>query len=88
MKAWTDYPFTELGDEADQEAPVREIEVLSYDGDKYCRVLVQGHETEIKSGYIYRRQGRLGNAPNLTEAQLERLRQNAQVSGPPGRSNL
>ena len=55
MKAWTDYPFTQLQDEAGKNAPVREIEVLSYDGDKYCRVRVCGHEDEIKAGYIYQR---------------------------------
>lgn len=74
MKAWTDYPFRELGDTPNQAAPVREIDVISYDGDKYCLVSVQGHKTEIKSGYIYRRQGRLGEVPGLTNAQLERLR--------------
>lgn len=73
MQAWTDYPFTELGDEAYQEAPVREIEVLSYDGDKYCRVMVQGHETEIKAGYIYQKPGRLGEVPPITRAQLVAL---------------
>jgi len=33
-KAWTDYPFTWLGDEAWKEAPIREIAVLFYDNDK------------------------------------------------------
>ena len=47
MKAWTDYPFEYLQDEAGKKAPVREVEVLSYDGDKYCRVRVCGHEDEL-----------------------------------------
>ena len=60
MKAWTDYPFPELGDTPGHEAPVREITVLSYDGDKYCRISVDGVEFEIKAGYIYARPGRYG----------------------------
>ena len=53
MLAWTDYPFTWLGDKAGQGAPIRQIEVLSYDDNKYCRVKVCGGFDEIKAGYIY-----------------------------------
>jgi len=74
MKAWTDYPFTDLGDAEWQRAPVREIEVVSYDGDKYCRILVEGREAEIKSGYIYQECGRLGDVPRITRSQLLDLR--------------
>lgn len=71
MKAWTDYPFTWLlGDAPYQKAPVREIEVLSYDGDKYCRILVCGKDAEIKAGYIYQQPGRFGKVPALTRDQL------------------
>lgn len=74
MKAWTDYPFTNLGDKPNQKAPVREIEVLSYDGDKYCRVKFAGvFEDEIKSGYIYQREGRYGEVPQITRRQLMML---------------
>lgn len=52
---YTDYPFTELGDVPWQAAPIREVtRVLSYDGDKYCRVLIDGRELDVKAGYIYR----------------------------------
>lgn len=54
MKAYTDYPFRLLGDLEYKEAPMREIEVLSYDGDKYCNIVVNGILTEIKLGYIYK----------------------------------
>lgn len=37
-----------------QEQELYEIEMLSYDRDKYCKVLFQGREMEIKSGYIYK----------------------------------
>ena len=73
MKAWTDYPFEYLQDEAGKKAPVREVEVLSYDGDKYCRVRVCGHEDEIKAGYIYQREGRFGEVPQLTREHLAKL---------------
>ena len=73
MKAWTDYPFEWLGDELFALAPVREIEVLSYDGGKRCRILVAGREEEIKSGYIYQRPGRVRDVPGITREQLARL---------------
>jgi hypothetical protein len=60
---YTDYPFTELGDAPGQAAPIREVRVLSYDGNKYCRVLVDGHKLEVKAGYIYRSRPRPGVAP-------------------------
>ena len=65
MKAWTDYPITELGDTPGMRAPVRECEVTEYDGDKYCRVVVGGHSIEIKSGYLYSEAGRHGEVPNI-----------------------
>ena len=50
---FTDYPFTELGDQPNKKAPVREIKILEYDGDKYVKIEVEGVISEIKSGYIY-----------------------------------
>lgn len=63
MKAWTDYPINELGDQAGVDAPVRECTIIAYDKDKYCRVRVGGIETEIKAGYLYQRPGRCIEAP-------------------------
>lgn len=63
MKAFTDYPILELGDKSGEEAPVRVCEVIKYDQDKYCEVLVDGVTTEIKSGYIYSQKGRCGEVP-------------------------
>lgn len=63
MKAWTDYPFCRLGDVLGMAAPIRQVEVLSYDGDKYCRILVEGLEQEIKAGYLYSTSGRFGDVP-------------------------
>lgn len=73
LRAWTDYPLVALGDTAGQPAPVREVEVVSYDGDKYCRVRVCGRYEEIKIAYIYQRAGRLGDVPPLTPMQLAQL---------------
>ena len=75
VTAWTDHPFSLLGDREQDLAPVREVEVISYDGDKRCVIRVHGHDgsyftAEIKSGYIYRRPGRIGKVPGITKEQL------------------
>lgn len=55
ITGWTDYPFTALGDASGKLAPIRRIKLLSYDGDKYCKILLvaENVEAEIKAGYIY-----------------------------------
>lgn len=53
MRAYTDYPFDFLGDFAGEEAPIRQVEVLYYDQDKRCKIVVEGVETEVKTGYLY-----------------------------------
>jgi len=62
IHAYTDYPFEALGDTSGQPAPFRKVRVLSYDGNKYCEVLVEyekeegytwHHYDSIKSFYIY-----------------------------------
>lgn len=73
MQAWTDYPISQLGDEPHAEAPVRECTILSYDRDKYCRVLIQGVTTSIKRGYLYGKKGRSGEVSHLSHYQLRRL---------------
>lgn len=52
-RAYTDYPFTLLGDEAFKKAPMREVTVLYYDNDKYCDVAVEGIVQSVKAGYLY-----------------------------------
>lgn len=54
MKLFTDYPILELGDKEGCVAPLRQVEVLAYDLDKYCQVLVEGVIVEFKAGYVYR----------------------------------
>lgn len=53
MRAYTDYPFHFLGDTDGEEAPIRQVEVLYYDQDKRCKIVVEGVETEVKTGYLY-----------------------------------
>lgn len=53
MEAFTDCPLEFLGDAFGFDAHMRGIEVLSYDGDKYCIVKVAGRKCEIKANYIY-----------------------------------
>lgn len=74
MKAYTDYPFEELGDEPFKKAPVREVDVINYDGNKYCRIVVGGVESSVKSGYLYQQHGRFGEVPCVTDKQLEALK--------------
>jgi hypothetical protein len=82
MKAWTDYPILELGDESGKRAPIRQVEVLSYDGNKYCKIIVEGIYEEIKSGYLYQQPGRCGEVPTLTRRQLAFLQE--QTKAPTG----
>lgn len=49
MKAYTDYPL-----QTNPNSEVVEIEVFSYDRNKYCTVRHDGEEEEIKRGYIWR----------------------------------
>lgn len=65
MKAYTDYPFEFLGDIAGEEAPIREIEVLFYDGDKRLTVVVEGVTTQVKRGYVYKTPSTCGEGETL-----------------------
>ena len=70
MRAFTDYPFLFLGDASGKQAPVRECIVKSYDGDKYCKILVDGKDAEVKTGYLYKEYGRCGDAPVINVKQI------------------
>ena len=68
MKLYTDYPFISLGDRPGVEAPIREVEIERYDGNKYCLVRVGGLTgQEVKAGYIYTASGRLGTVPSILD---------------------
>ena len=65
MKAYTDYPFEFLGDTIGKQAPIRQVHVLSYDQDKYCKIIVDGHTAEVKRGYLYKKPGRCGDVESI-----------------------
>ena len=60
INAWTDYPITELGDIPNKIAPIRKCEIISWDEDKYCVVIVDDIRLSIKRGYLYSKEGRCG----------------------------
>ena len=74
FKAYTDYPIKELGDIPKERAPIRPINVISYDGNKYCVIYVGGVSVEIKSGYIYSNAGRIGeDGIQITNEEISEL---------------
>lgn len=73
ITAWTDYPFVELGDEPNKIAPIRQVLVTSYDGDKYATVIVEEVESSLKCGYLYIQPGRLGSVKTISQHELKQL---------------
>lgn len=69
MKAWTEYPLENKEYEG-LGLVWREIEVLSWDRDKYLIVIFEGHRSMIKAGYVFR-EGELKE--NLTRQELDSL---------------
>jgi len=65
IECWTDYPIVELGDEPGKIAPIRQCTALSWDGDKYADVLVEGIKTNFKVGYLYPKAQRCGDGPPI-----------------------
>lgn len=57
---YTDYPFAALGDTPCQAAPIREVSLISYDGDKYAEISVEGIKQWVKLAYLYLEKGRCG----------------------------
>jgi hypothetical protein len=54
MKAYTDYPIIELNNSNDKQDLTKEVEILSYDGNKYCLIKINSLIKEIKPGYLYK----------------------------------
>lgn len=75
ITCWTDYPFTELGDEPYKEAPIRHVNVISFDGNKYAKVSFGNHGDwlSVKAGYLYRQRGRCGQVKKVNFRKLERM---------------
>lgn len=47
ITCWTDYPFEELGDTPNEEAPIRHVRVMHFDGNKYAIVGFIGVEPKV-----------------------------------------
>ena len=73
MKAYTDYPIEELGDIFCIEAPIRKVEILSYDNDKHCKVFVNGIIKSIKRGYLFHTPGRAPGSEPISHNELKKL---------------
>ena len=73
INAWTDHPVTQLGDELGQFGPVRPCTVISYDGDRYCKVIIEGVNLTISRNYVYTEPGRFHLAQPVPRIALERL---------------
>ena len=75
ITGWTDYPVTEIGDISGQKAPIRRIRVISFDNDKYAKVMILGYAItiEIKAGYLYSKPGRCGAVKCISFRKLERM---------------
>lgn len=70
---WTDYPIVELGDIPGKKAPIRQVKLISFDGDKYLNVLVVecGTFAQFKRCYFYSSPGRCGEVEVVPLVKLE-----------------
>lgn len=74
LECWTDYPIAELGDAPHKLAPIRRCRAISWDGDKYAVVEVEGVLTDLKVGYLYPRVQRCGEGPAIDPHLLPEVR--------------
>ena len=71
---YTGYPFIQLGDPPGVRAPIRQVEVLSWEPDVWVDVrLPDGQFSQVKKGYLFRsldactafEEGLLGSSPKI-----------------------
>jgi len=74
---YTDYPVSDFGDIPNQKAPVRKCRPLKVGKGKYITLVVYDNKDErktctatIKRGYVYSKEGRLGEVPPATNDEL------------------
>lgn len=73
MKGFTDHPFEFLGDTLGKHAPLREINILWWDGDKYATIEVNKEWiTKIKVGYCYRDHTKMDNRINPFDLEIRK----------------
>ena len=75
ITGYTDYLVELLGDKPFKKAPVRRVQVISYDLNKYAFVKIIGTEVrlEIKAGYLYSEAGTCGTVKRMNVRKLERM---------------
>lgn len=82
IDAFTDYPFTEIGDVEFQKAPIRKCKLIAFDRNKYVNLMVfftdgDGDErvliTSIKWGYTYKNEAYYDDAEFFTFDELCKL---------------
>lgn len=54
IKAYTDYPIIKLNNSNNKQNLTKEVEVLCYDGNKYCLIKINSIIKEVKAGYLYK----------------------------------
>lgn len=78
ITCWTDYPFEELGDAPGKPAPIRHVNVISYDQNKYVTVSFEnsGDFLSVKAGYLYSKPGRYGQVKRVNPQKLRLFKGN------------
>ncbi len=71
MIAYTDYPLFLY--EYGFPAPVRKVTIINYDGNKYCRIIFDGVQYEVKKGYLWRTRRRVAYKHSTLERHFNRI---------------
>ena len=79
IEAYTDYPIIAYGDVPGEKAPIRRATILTYDGNKYCDVLVyqvdeNGNSQSVcdnfKRWYLYKNKSRFDGGVQFNDDEL------------------
>lgn len=73
MKTYTDYPIIELGDHESFKAPLRECEVIAYDGDMLLYIKVENILKNVKRSFVYTTEGRFTEVESITDEEIINL---------------
>ena len=78
MRAWTDYPISELGDKRGQRGPIREVTIIHYDGGDTADVMFKSATVTVKVDRLYLRPDGAAAAP-VKSSQSEKMRASGAV---------
>jgi hypothetical protein len=82
MKTYTDFPIVELGDNEFSKAPIRECEVLSYDGNIMLQIKIEGVLKEVKRSFVYKIEGRFTEVESITDDEVNLILANNSYTSP------